>query len=127
MTTTAKANHIDLGYKDSAEVNALISANKFFYLKVTNNDLSNYYGAGLGYNNNNYEYVLSINSNGQNESIDFDLTYYDVGPSYFLSIRRLVEEKKTRFGVGIGYPINEKVSLITKYEDGFFFGVRRWI
>lgn len=110
LSNICKADYIDLGVTKKPQIEAL-------------------FNLGLGFEYRSLLTTLAINSETDNIiSADLQANYYDKGVSYFVGIKQRVnKEKDINYKIGVGYPVNSKLSLVTHYsKQGLFFGVRRW-
>ena len=124
----SKAGYADVGYRKGILLNALMRVDSAFYVKAKASEGVASFGLGVGYTLNNYEAALTYNKTlANNYTTIAELNYYDVNNmSYFTSID-YSNDKKLGYKIGVGYPINEKVSIIARYSNnGVFFGFRRW-
>ena len=125
---TSEAGYTDVGYRKGILLSALMRVDSVFYVKANASEGIASFGLGIGYTLNNYEAALTYNKTlANNYTTIAELNYCDVNSmSYFTSIN-YSNDKELGYKIGVGYPINEKVSIIAHYSnDGVFFGLRRW-
>ena len=120
--------YADIGYNDGLLIESAIRVKSIVYIKAVKGVDFESYGAGLGFTKKNYTAVLSVNIVADDYSVDLYAGYYDIGKmSYFVNISRTALGR-TGYKLGLGYGLNEKVSLVTSYSNGgVFFGIRRWL
>ncbi len=120
------ANYAEIGFNDGLEVNSLIRVDSVFYLQASKGEDFESIGVGLGYRIKSLNLVATFNVENDERAAEFHAMYYDRGMPVFLSIKQNIDTNQFSAKIGTGYPINEKVSLITHIsERGLFVGVRR--
>lgn len=129
LSAQCSANYAEIGYTKNLSLDTLVRIDSVFYLQANKSRDVESVGVGVGYKIKSLNMVLTLNSEGENTNAQFNAMYYDRGMPYFVGVKQSLDaDKKISFKIGLGYPINEKVSIVTHYsESGLFLGIRRWL
>lgn len=129
--SVSSEGYADIGYRDGLLIESFVNIESVLYLKAAKGLALESVGVGIGFTEKSYSVVLSSNyldEEVEDFNVDVSVSYYDIGKvSYFANINRS-GLGKTGYKIGVGYSINERVSLVVNYSDkGVFFGIRRWL
>lgn len=123
----SKASNADIGYSNGLLLSTSVEVYKGAYIQAGLGKDIEIYGVGAGYSINSFDFMLFANKLEDSEEIELKVEYYDIGPSFFLSLGNEFTDygNKITYKVGAGYPVREGVSLIAHYSNAkVFLGVR---
>lgn len=128
-TDTHSAEFVEAGYRDGLVIETTVNIESFVYAVAERSDDVISYGAGLGYQGNTYSSVFAVSQVlGDINEYKGELqgTYNDGHFVAFATISLYTERTDLGYKIGVGYPVNEKLSISTYVSDaGFFIGFRR--
>ena len=126
---TYSAEFVEAGYRDGLVIETTVNIASFVYAVAERSDDVISYGAGLGYQGNTYSGVFAVSQvlGDINEyKAELQGTYSDGHFVAFAAIGLYTERTDLGYKIGVGYPVNEKLSISTYVSGaGFFIGFRR--
>ena len=112
-TSQSDADYVDILTKNAIDTQ---SCAHNICVGATKADNFQSYGAGFGYNFGDYQVILLSSKEHSHYSAKLSLAYYDNGVSVFGGVKHDFIDSSQDYEVGVGYPLNEKFSLIVKYS-----------
>lgn len=123
------AEYLEIGHRDGLVIEAAVNVWDFVYVVGERSPYEYSYGLALGYEGNFYSSLLSfsqVTGDIDQYKTEIQASYSDGSIVLFTALSLKSKRKDLGYKIGIGYPLNKRVSISTYISNnGFFLGFRR--
>lgn len=128
-TPSYSAEYLEIGHRDGLVIETAVNVWDFVYVVGERSPYEYSYGLALGYEGNFYSSLLSfsqVTGDINQYKTEIQASYSDGSIVLFTALSLKSKRKDLGYKIGIGYPLNKRVSISTYISNnGFFLGFRR--